>query len=88
MDLPISGARLARYLDKLGEAHGMPEEIVLGNGSESSGRAMFDWSEWTGVHLRLIEPDKPDQKDASRPPLRNVVESMNGVLRPSRRLLA
>jgi putative transposase len=59
VDLSISGARVARYLDELGERLGLPEEIVLDNGPEGTSRAMFEWSERTGVRLRFIEPGKP-----------------------------
>ena len=87
VDLSISGARVARYLDELGERLGLPEEIVLDNDeggpwplrgrvsrrSEGTSRAMFDWSERTGVRLRFIEPGKPVQNA--------FVESFNGKLR-------
>lgn len=61
MDLSISGARLARYLDDLALLVGLPEEIVLDNGPEGTSRAMFEWSEKTNVRLRFIEPGKPVQ---------------------------
>lgn len=73
VDLSISGARLARHLDEIAELHGLPEEIVLDNGPEGTSRAMFDWSERTGVRLRFIEPGKPVQNA--------FVESFNGKLR-------
>lgn len=40
---------------------GLPEEIILDNGREGTSKAMFDWSERTGVRLRFIEPGKPVQ---------------------------
>ena len=64
---------MACYLDELGETHGLPEEIVLDNGPEGTSRAMFEWSERTGVRLRFIEPGKPVQNA--------FVESLNGKLR-------
>jgi putative transposase len=64
---------MARYLDDLALLHGLPEEIVLDNGPEGTSRAMFDWSERTGVRLRFIEPGKPVQNA--------FVESLNGKLR-------
>jgi putative transposase len=73
VDVSISGARLARYLDELAEHHGLPQEIVLDNGPEGTSRAMFQWSERTGVRLRFIEPGKPVQNA--------FVESFNGRLR-------
>ncbi len=73
VDVSISGARVARHLDDLALLHGLPEEIVLDNGPEGTSRAMFDWSERTGVRLRFIEPGKPVQNA--------FVESFNGKLR-------
>jgi hypothetical protein len=51
IDVSISGARVARFLDELGLEFGLPEEIVLDNGPEGTSRAMFEWSERTGVRL-------------------------------------
>ena len=73
VDLSIPGARVARFLDELGLEFGLPEEIVLDNGPEGTSRAMFDWSERTGVRLRFIEPGKPVQNA--------FVESFNGKFR-------
>ncbi len=73
VDLSISGARVARFLDDLALCFGLPEEIVLDNGPEGTSKAMFDWSERTGVRLRFIEPGKPVQNA--------FVESLNGKLR-------
>ena len=64
--------RLARFLDALGQRYGFPKEIVLDNGLEGTSRAMFDWSERTGVILRFIEPGKPVQNA--------FIESFNGRL--------
>lgn len=61
VDVSISGARVARFLDELALEFGLPEEIVLDNGPEGTSRAMFEWSERTGVRLRFIEPGKPVQ---------------------------
>ena len=73
VDLSIPGARLARFLDDIALRFGLPEEIVLDNGPEGTSRAMFEWSEKTGVRLRFIEPGKPVQNA--------FVESFNGRFR-------
>ena len=73
VDLSISGLRLAHTLDAIALEHGLPEEIVLDNGPEGTSRAMFEWSERTGVRLRFIQPGKPIQNA--------FVESFNGRLR-------
>lgn len=73
VDVSISGARITRFLDDLALRTGLPKEIVLDNGPEGTSKAMFDWSEKTGVRLRFIEPGKPVQNA--------FVESFNGKLR-------
>ena len=73
VDVSIPGARVARVLDDLALRFGLPEEIVLDNGPEGTSKAMFDWSERTGVRLRFIEPGKPVQNA--------FVESFNGKFR-------
>ena len=72
-DFGISGMRMARYLDELGEILGYPEEIVLDNGPECTSKAMFLWSERTGVKLAFIQPGKPTQNA--------MIESFNGKFR-------
>ena len=73
IDVSIPGARVARFLDDLALRIGLPEEIILDNGPEGTSKAMFDWSERTGVRLRFIEPGKPVQNA--------FVESFNGKFR-------
>lgn len=73
VDVSIPGARIARFLDDLALRVGLPEEIILDNGPEGTSKAMFDWSERTGVRLRFIEPGKPVQNA--------FVESFNGKFR-------
>jgi putative transposase len=73
VDVSITGARVARFLDELALEFGLPEEIVLDNGPEGTSRAMFEWSERTGVRLRFIEPGKPVQN--------TYIESFNGRFR-------
>lgn len=52
VDVSISGDRRARFLDRLADLHGLPEEIVMDNGPEMTSKAMFLWSLKTGVRLR------------------------------------
>ena len=73
VDTSISGKRLARYLDELAAIHGYPEELVHDNGPELTRRALFEWSQRTGVKQRFIEPGKPIQNA--------YVESFNGQFR-------
>ena len=73
VDLSISGERLARFLDGLAGKHGLPRELVMDNGPELTSKAMFEWSQRTGVNLHFIEPGKPIQNA--------FVESFNGRFR-------
>ncbi len=73
VDVSISGARVARFLDDLALRFGLLEEIILDNGPEGTSKAMFDWSEPTRIRLRFIEPGKPVQNA--------FVESFNGKFR-------
>jgi putative transposase len=73
VDFAIGGARVVRLLDELACRHGRPEEIVMDNGPELTGRALFAWSARTGVRLPFIQPGKPIQNAS--------VESFIGRLR-------
>jgi putative transposase len=55
-DTSISGARVAGLLDDLAARHGLPKGIVSDNGPEFTSRAMFEWSQRSGVRLRFIQP--------------------------------
>jgi putative transposase len=70
VDTSISGARVARELDKLITWHGRPLHIVCDNGTEFTSMAMFDWSKRIGVGLQFIRPGKPNENA--------FVESFNG----------
>jgi putative transposase len=48
-------------LDDLACRDGLPKEIVMNNGPELTGWALFAWSARTGVRLRFIQPGKPIQ---------------------------
>lgn len=73
VDFSISGERLTRFLDELAGMVGLPAELVLDTGPEGTSKAMFEWSERTGVRLRFIEPGKPVQNA--------FIESFNGRFR-------
>ena len=73
VDTSISGWRLSRYPDEVASSHGLPREIVLDNGPELTSKAMFLWSQKTGVKLSFIHPGKPIQNA--------FCESFNGTFR-------
>ena len=73
VDTSISGARVARYLDELLQTRSKPKSKVMDNGPELTSKAMFFWSQKTGVKLNFIQPGKPTQNA--------FVESFNGRFR-------
>ena len=73
VDLSISGERLAGFLTELGSDRRLPRRIVMDNGPEMTSKAMFLWSQTTGVKLHFIQPGKPTQNA--------FVESFNGRFR-------
>jgi putative transposase len=73
VDTSLSGARVARELDRLIEERGQPCSIVSDNGTELTSRAMLRWQLATGVAWHYIQPGKPQQNA--------FIESFNGRLR-------
>ena len=73
VDFSISGQQLARELDRLVERWPLPGTIVCDNGPELTSKAMFFWSQQSGVKLHFIQPGKPTQNA--------FVESFNGKFR-------
>jgi len=72
-DTSISGARVARELDRCIRLYGKPETIVSDNGTELTSRAILEWQNETGIAWHYIAPGKPQQN--------GFVESFNGKLR-------
>jgi putative transposase len=73
VDTSLPGERVARVLEQAVVQRGCPEELVLDNGPELTGRALDEWAHRRGVRLRFIAPGKPVQNA--------VCESFNGRLR-------
>jgi putative transposase len=73
VDRSLPGLRVARVLDRLQAAGGLPQTIVVDNGPEFAGRTLDAWAYRTGVTLRFIRPGKPIENA--------YVESFNGKFR-------
>jgi len=73
VDNSISGIRVARELDRIGETRGLPKMIVSDNGTELTSNAILKWQEEVRVEWHYIQPGKPMQN--------GFVESFNGRLR-------
>jgi putative transposase len=72
-DTSLSGARVARELDRCIRLYGEPETIVSENGTELTSRSIREWQSQTGIAWHYIAPGKPQQN--------GLVESFNGKLR-------
>jgi len=73
VDRSLPGLRVARVLDRLHAAMGLPQTIVVDNGPEFAGRTLDAWAYAHGVTLRFIRPGKPIENA--------YVESFNGKFR-------
>ena len=72
-DSSLSGDRVCRVLNRLGEERGFPNSITLDNGPEFTSKVMFVWSVDKKVELDYIRPGKPTEN--------GIIESFNGRLR-------
>ncbi|MGR3659629.1 MAG: IS3 family transposase [Paracoccaceae bacterium] len=72
-DTSLSGQRVARELDRIIAERGMPNTIVLDNGTEFTSMAILKWVQETGIDWHYIAPGKPQQN--------GFIESFNGKLR-------
>ena len=73
VSISISGRQVARFLVQLTEHRAKPAKIVCDNGTEFSRKAMFFWSQQSGVNLGFTQPGRPTQNA--------IVESLNGKFR-------
>lgn len=73
VDTSLTGVRVVRVLERLGEERGLPQTVVLDNGPEFAGRALDVWAYAQGVNLHFIAPGKPVQNA--------FIESFNGKMR-------
>lgn len=61
VSISISGRQVARFLDDLILERQRPKTIICNNGTKFISKAMFLWSQETGVMLGFIQPGKPTQ---------------------------
>lgn len=60
-DTSLSGHRVARELDAIAAAQGLPAVVVSDNGTELTSMAMLRWTQERGVTWHYIAPGKPQQ---------------------------
>jgi len=73
VDSSLTGERVARVLQELGQQRTLPKTIQVDNGSEFTSRKLDQWAYQNKVTLHFIEPGKPTQNGH--------IESFNGKLR-------
>lgn len=73
VDTSLSGERVVRVLRRLAHERGLPNAIMVDNGTEFTSKAMLGWSQETEVRLHFIAPGKPVENA--------YIESFNGKLR-------
>ena len=72
-DTSLPGARVVRVLEDLRERRGLPQQIVVDNGTEFTSRVVDQWAFERGVQLHFITPGKPTENA--------FIESFNGKFR-------
>ena len=72
-DTSLSGAPVARELDRLTIERGKPKMVVSDNGRELTSNALLTWADHARVDWHYIAPGKPMQNA--------FIESFNGRLR-------
>ncbi len=73
VDTSLTGPRVVRELDRIGELRGYPRMLVSDNGTEFTSNAILAWQQDRDVEWHYIAPGKPMQN--------GFVESFNGRLR-------
>jgi putative transposase len=65
-DTSLSGARVARELDRLTIERGKPKMVVSDNGSELTGNAILTWADHAGVDGITSHRANPCRMPSSR----------------------
>jgi putative transposase len=74
VDTSLPGARVVRVLERLAFLRGgLPQILVMDNGSEFTGRALDAWANKHQIKLHFVDPGRPMQNA--------YVESFNGKFR-------
>lgn len=60
VDTSLPTERVVRLLERVSAARGVPEQIVLDNGPELTGRALDQWADRRRVRPRFIDPGGAD----------------------------
>jgi len=72
-DFSLTGRKVAKALEHVGQNRPLPDVITVDNGSEFSGKDLDNWVYWKRIKLDFIRPGKPVENA--------YIESFNGRLR-------
>ncbi len=61
VDFSLQSVRVIRSLDRIIEWRGKPKFIRVDNGPEYISSILKDWAEELGIHMKYIQPGKPQQ---------------------------
>jgi putative transposase len=73
VDTSLPALRVIRVLERLRLEHGLPERIVIDNGTEFTSKALDRWAYEHHVHLHFITPGRPMEN--------GYIESFHGKFR-------
>jgi putative transposase len=73
VDTSLPALRVVRVLEKLRHQRGLPEQIVIDNGTEFTSKAMDQWAHEHNVKLHFITPGRPMEN--------GYIESFHGKFR-------
>lgn len=73
VDTSLPGRRVVSVLERLAESRGLPQSVTVDNGPEFVSKVLDEWAYRQQLHLRFIEPGKPQQNA--------YIESFNGKFR-------
>jgi len=73
VDTSLPGAGVVRVLEGLRERRGLPQQIVVDNGTEFTSRVVDQWAFERGVGLHFLTPGQPTENA--------FIESFNGKFR-------
>jgi putative transposase len=73
VDTSIGGSRVARVLDQVASWRGLPQRIIVDNGSEITSKPLDQWAYERAIELRFIRPERLTENC--------IIESFNGRFR-------
>jgi transposase InsO family protein len=85
-DTSLSGKRVARELDTIVAARGVPQKVVSDNGTEPTSIGILRWSQDRSVGWHYIAPGKPQQNAFAESFIGRLRDECLGIEPPGLRL--